>query len=70
MKKVSSVGSSGSPLSYKMGRDESSPLKTTSAKNEFDKDEEFDQLLNDFKGYRVSGQKDRVAEEAEEEEWF
>lgn len=70
MKKVSSMGSQGSPLSYKLEREGSSPLKSTSAKNEFDRDEEFDQLLNDFKGYQVSGQKDKIAEEAAEEEWF
>ena len=70
LKKISSMGSSESPLSYKIEREASSPLKTTSAKNQFDKDEEFDQLLNDFKGYQVSGQKDKVAEEEAEEEWF
>ena len=39
-------------------------------KNAFDKDEEFDQLLNDFKGYRVSEGKDKVKVAEEEEEWF
>ena len=68
MKKISSMGSGGSPISYKIER-KGSPLKTTSANNAFDKDEEFDQLLNDFKGYQVgSKKKDKVTEE--EEEWF
>ena len=44
-------------------------MKTTSDNHAFDKDEEFDQLLNDFKGYQVgSKKKDKVTEE--EEEWF
>ena len=63
------INSSGSPISFKLER-EGSPLKTTSANNAFDRDEEFDQLLNDFKGYQVSNKKDRVAEEDEKEEWF
>lgn len=62
------INSSGSPVSYKLERKEGSPLKATSDNNGFDKDEEFDQLLNDFKGYQVSSKKDKVAEE--EEEWF
>ena len=65
------INRSGSPISFKLERErEGSPLKTTSANNVFDRDEEFDQLLNDFKGYQVSNKKDKVAEEDEKEEWF
>jgi hypothetical protein len=48
---------------------ETSPLKSLSLK---DQDDEFDQLLNDFKGYQVSGKKEEeVAKKNEEEdEWF
>ena len=39
------------------------------AKNAFDKDDEFDQLLNDFKNYQLGGST-KKAEKEEDEEWF
>lgn len=39
------------------------------AKNVFDKDDEFDQLLNDFKNYQLGGST-KKAEKEEDEEWF
>ena len=39
--------------------------------NSFDKDDEFDQLLNDFKNYQVAGKKEEGSKGKEDEdEWY
>lgn len=63
MKKMSSMDGK---TNYRLEKENShSPLKAISVKNAFDKDEEFDQLLNDFKNYQVGEKKetDGVKEE-------
>ena len=67
------INSMGEKVNYKMERETTnnkSPLKSTSVKATFDKDDDFDQLLNDFKNYQVSGKKDDVRQKEEEDEWL
>lgn len=41
-------------------------MKATSEKPSFDKDEEFDQLLKDFKNYQVGSSKKEGAKSADD----
>ena len=79
LKKLHSMGDGPNPASYKLEREPGkgfSPLKAISEKNPFDKDDEFDELLKDFKGYRVGGKKEEGRETdnggkgEDEDEWF
>ena len=58
----------GDKASYKLERQNSgkSPMKATSEKPSFDKDEEFDQLLKDFKNYQVGSSKKEGGKSADD----
>jgi hypothetical protein len=64
MKKVSSMG--GEKVSYKLeGGPAKQEAKVKSVSNPFDKDDEFDQLLNDFKNYQLGSPKQAAKQEEE-----
>ena len=70
---VKKVHSMGEKVNFKLERENSSqsPLKTVSdKKNKFDKDEEFDELLKDFKNYQVGSKKEGSGKVEDEDEWL